>query len=258
MSRHCEYVARVDADQSEFGALFEAADRFANGSDRWAEIQPGYMVFHFEKQEAHSHFLKFVESGRMKKGSEKFQACRKLVRDDAFEAKIACHMVMPLLQSALRDMKTKYLYDSSVFLRRALTRYLALVSCRLLEKTNESGKTGVTASIASLLEIAETEALLKPEKIGHLRSEFEKIKATAADGEYDFVKSLRDLRTIHVAHSLIPRQEPIDQVWAHHLTDFVDAIFRFVVELETALAKTTGIVLEKLDTNAEAFSDSAG
>jgi hypothetical protein len=198
LPRDCKYVAQVNADQSEFPALFEAADRFAGGSDRWAEIQPEYMMFHFEKQEAHSQFLKFIESGRKKVGSEKFQACRKLVHDDAFEAKIASHMVLPLLQNALKEMKTKYLSGSGIFLRRALTRYLALVLCRLLENPNDSGKTGVTASIASLLKATETEALLTQEKIGQLRSKFEKIKADAADGEYDLVKALRDLRSVQV------------------------------------------------------------
>jgi hypothetical protein len=145
-----------------------------------------------------------------------------------------------------------------VFFRRAITRYLALISCRLLEKPNERGKKGVTASIASLLDMAETEALLTQEKIGNFRSEFEKIKADAADGEYDLVKSLHDLRTIQVAHSLIPWKEPTDQVWAHHLIDFVDAIFRFVVALEADLAQATGTVLEDLELNAEAFRGAAG
>jgi hypothetical protein len=47
--RDCKYVLRVKADQSEFSASFEAADQCAKaqGSDRWAEIQPGYMAFHF-------------------------------------------------------------------------------------------------------------------------------------------------------------------------------------------------------------------
>jgi hypothetical protein len=106
--------------------------------------------------------------------------------------------------------------------------------------------------------MAEAESLLTHDKIGHLRSNFEKIKANAADSEYDLVKSLRDLRNVQVAHSLIPWKEPTDQVWAHHLIDFVDAIFRFVVEVEAALAESTGLVLENLDTNAEAFGASAG
>jgi hypothetical protein len=58
--RDCKYVARVKADQSEFSALFEAADTCAKGSDRWAEIQPGYMAFHFATNIAHFNFCTYV------------------------------------------------------------------------------------------------------------------------------------------------------------------------------------------------------
>jgi hypothetical protein len=53
VSRNCEFVARIDSDISEFQVLFDAATEFAKGSDRWAEIQPGYMSFHFESQDAY-------------------------------------------------------------------------------------------------------------------------------------------------------------------------------------------------------------
>jgi hypothetical protein len=58
--RDCKYVARVKADQSEFSALFEAADRCAKGSDRWAEVQPGYMAFHFATHVACFNFCTYV------------------------------------------------------------------------------------------------------------------------------------------------------------------------------------------------------
>jgi hypothetical protein len=62
MSRDYRYVARVKAGDSEFAALFEAATKFANGSDRWVEIQPGYMAFRFEAQEAFLEFRDYVAS----------------------------------------------------------------------------------------------------------------------------------------------------------------------------------------------------
>jgi hypothetical protein len=62
MSRDYRYVAKVKAGQSEFAALFEAATKFASGSDRWAEIQPGYMAFYFEAADAHSKFCDYVAS----------------------------------------------------------------------------------------------------------------------------------------------------------------------------------------------------
>jgi hypothetical protein len=44
--------------------------------------------------------------------SEKFHACRVLVHDDAFEAQITLHMVLPLLKNTLRELKRDYLYKS--------------------------------------------------------------------------------------------------------------------------------------------------
>ena len=60
MPRDCKYVARVRANQSEFAALFKAATEYANGSDRWVDVQPGYMEFHFEHADAHSKFYLYV------------------------------------------------------------------------------------------------------------------------------------------------------------------------------------------------------
>jgi hypothetical protein len=167
-------------------------------------------------------------------------------------------MVLPLLKNALRELKVDYLHDSGIFLRRALTRYLALALFRLIDKPNESGKTGVTASISSLLEMAESEGVLDLDQIRKFTSDFEKIKTDAGEGEYDLVQALRDLRTIQVAHSIIPRKDPTDQVWAHHMVDFGEAIFDFVVRLETALSEATGVILNDLRKNAEAFEATAG
>ena len=137
MPRDCKFVARVKADQSEFAALFEAADKCANGSDRWAGIQPGYMAFHFEAQDAHLKFCVYVAGRNLqliasddqhdndlgkpavevkKATSEKLRTCRELVHDDAFEAQIALHMATPLLKNALKELKLDYLYNSGLFL----------------------------------------------------------------------------------------------------------------------------------------------
>lgn len=196
--------------------------------------------------------------GTIMQVSEKFHACRVLVHDDAFEAQIALHMVAPLLKNVLRELSLKYLYEGSVFLRRSLTRYFALVLCRLLDKPNASGRTGTTASISSLLEMAKSENVLSNDQIQKFSSEFEKIKADAAQGQYDLVQALRDLRNIQIAHSLIPWTDPTEQVWAHDLVDFAEAIFNFVVDLEAALETATGITLTDLRENADAFEANAG
>ena len=132
-------------------------------------------------------------------------------------------------------------YSIGVFLRRALTRYLGLVVSRLLDKP-ENGKTGITASIASLLEMARDEAIFTPAQVQGFISEFEEIKKAAA-GEYDLVRALRDLRNIHLAHKLIPWQEPGADVAGHHLIEFAEAISNFANTLDRAIAEATSFSL---------------
>ena len=115
------------------------------------------MSFHFESEKAHSHFLAFVERRQM---NQRFRECRQLVYDDAFEARVTAHLAIPVVGNVPNEVKTKYLYDVAILLRRTLTRYLALGMCRLLENPNEGGKMGVTASIASLLKLIKDGALL--------------------------------------------------------------------------------------------------
>jgi AbiU2 len=201
---------------------------------------------------------RMTASGTIMQVSEKFHACRVLVHDDAFEAQITLHMVLPLLKNTLRELKRDYLYKSGVFLRRSLTRYLVLALFRLIDKPNASGATGVTASISSLLEMAKAEGVLSDDQIKKFADDFNKIKSDGAQGEYDLVQAIRNLRTIQVAHSLIPNADPTDQVWAHDLADFAEAIFNFVVDLEAALEKATGITLTDLRENADAFEADAG
>jgi hypothetical protein len=66
MSRDYSHVARVEANHSDFAGLFEAATRFANGSDRWIEIQSGYMAFHFEAKDALLKFCDYVAGRNLK------------------------------------------------------------------------------------------------------------------------------------------------------------------------------------------------
>jgi AbiU2 len=199
-----------------------------------------------------------TDTERAKLTSDKLRACRDRVHDDAFEAQIALQMVEPLLGNTLKLLEVRYLYDSALFLRRALVRYLALALYRLLDKPNGAGRTGITASVPSLLEMAKSEGFLSEAQFQKLAAEFDSIKARGADGEYDLVQALRDLRNIQVAHSLIPWIDPTDQLWAHHLAEFAEAIFDFVVRLESILADSTGVGLSDLRKNAGEFGSSAG
>jgi AbiU2 len=189
--------------------------------------------------------------------SEKFRRCRERVHDDAFEAQIALHMATPFLNNDLEALKLDYLRTSGIFLRRSLVRYLALALYRLLDKPNDGGRTGITASISSLLGMAQSEGVLSKEQCQKLTSEIEEIKTSAAEAEYDLVQALRDLRNIQVAHSLIPWEDPTDHLYAYHLIEFAEAIFDFVVRLEEMLAEATGIELNDLRKNADTFETSA-
>jgi hypothetical protein len=189
--------------------------------------------------------------------SEKLHACRRLVHDDAFEAQITLDMVKPLLENAPEAMPIGYLSQSGIFFRRVLTRYLALVLWRLLDRPNESGHSGITASIASLLGMARSEGVLDQAQIEKFSLDLGAIKDQAAGAEYDLVKALADLRTIQVAHSLIPWKDPTDQLWAHDLPHFTESIFGLVEEIEAALQNATGVALPDLRDSAEKFQLSA-
>jgi hypothetical protein len=179
--------------------------------------------------------------------SEQFYTCRKLVHDDAFEAKCAAQMALPLLRRDLSPL--------AGFLRRALTSYLAIALSRLLEKPKE-GHTGVTASVSSLLDMAKSENLLRQDEIEFFVSDFKRIKAEATQGEYDLVQALRDLRNIHLAHSLIPKKLTND-VFAHHLTEFAEAIFDLVMKLDKVLEETTGTTLAGAHKDVDEFKKSS-
>ena len=179
-----------------------------------------------------------------KSPSERFSLCRERVHDDAFEAQLALLMVAPLLNNDLDALTVDYVHKSGIFLRRALTRYVTLALFRLLDKPNDSGRTGITVSIYSLLEMAKAESVLSDAQYRNLVTEIEIIKTSGAEGEYDLVQSIRDLRNIQVAHSLIP-WVPTDNIYAHHLFEFTEKIFDYVVSLETMLATATGITLKR-------------
>jgi hypothetical protein len=181
-----------------------------------------------------------------------FETCWKRVHDDAFEAILAVHMVTPLRDRDPSSFPNEDVQQTALFLRRSLTRYLALVLHRMLDKPNQRGHTGVTVSISSLLEMAGNDGILGAIQLQELKDEFERVKARAqANG--NLIEALWDLRTIHVAHSLIPHEEPEEQLWADELLSFARDLFAFVVALEADLSHATGKTLPDLEQNAGAF-----
>jgi hypothetical protein len=67
------------------------------------------------------------------------------------------------------------------------------------------------------------------------------------------VTALRELRNIYLAHKLIPWSNPTNDVLGHHLIEFAEAIFDFVMTLDKALAEETKISLADSRRAAEAF-----
>jgi AbiU2 len=270
---NCRHVLRT-AHTSDFNDLYDQMRHLANGTDRYVEVLPRHLAFHFEDFEAHGKFYSFVVGrhiATLRPGediapvdmmvatvalSDKFKECRLRVHDDAFEARLAQHMIKPLIQDMGR-IKVDYVYQSGVFMRRSLARYHVLALYRLLDKPNEKGSTGITASIASLLEMARAEDVLSGHQIDRYSAEFEKIKADGAWGEYDLIQAIRDLRNIQVAHSLIPHKDPTDEIWAHHLVDFSDRLFSFMIDLEGDLTEATGTALSSIRLDGDRFRDNA-
>jgi hypothetical protein len=66
MSRDYKHVAKVKAHMADFAALFEAATKFAKGSDRWVEVQPRYMAFRFELRDAYLQFCNTLRAATSK------------------------------------------------------------------------------------------------------------------------------------------------------------------------------------------------
>lgn len=112
MPRNCEFVARVDGDISEFQLLFEAANEFSRGSDRWAEVQPGYMSFHFESEDAYLRFIEFREH-RPKHDAQRQEAPRqyRLIILGAGFSRPAGLPLMVDLWNEIRERAARYPLD---------------------------------------------------------------------------------------------------------------------------------------------------
>jgi hypothetical protein len=126
-----------------------------------------------------------------------------------------------------------------------------------LDKPNEKGRTGITASISSLLEMAGSDGILNGDQVEKFTTDLERIKVSAAEGHYDLVQALRDLRNIQLAHKLIPWEDPAEQVWAHDFMGFTNELFELVIGIEAALSEATDKLLPGLQMSADAFQESS-
>lgn len=157
--------------------------------------------------------------------AQKLDDHRKRVKDDAFELILAVKIVEPLLSRQIES-------GVPTFLRRILTRYAILGVTRLLAPA-ETGKTGTTASLRSLIALARRDEAISAEfaartvaKIDQLAKEFER------DGFS--LKDLVHLRHTQIAHTLIPHQVS-KEVWMHTIIEVANALFGLVKEVEETL-----------------------
>jgi len=147
---------------------------------------------------------------------------------------------------------TQVVCGPDLFLRRSLTRYLALAVCRLLEKSKEDGATGKSASVEGFLLLARKESAVSQGLLDRIEKAWGSVRSTASRDGYDLISALFFLRNTQLAHSLIPHSTE-DEVWAHDLLGFSQSIFGFVVNHETAVASELGVTFSDLPAAAKAF-----
>jgi hypothetical protein len=147
------------------------------------------------------------------------------VKDDAFELIVAVKIVEPLLSN---EPKT----DVPKFLRRILSRYAVLGVTRLMAPIG-TGRTGTTASLKSLLQLAGSENILPAEFIEDMNARVSNLE-TEFEHEGFTLQDLTHLRHTQIAHTLIPHQDA-NQVWMHAIVEAADKLFEIATEIEKAL-----------------------
>jgi hypothetical protein len=161
----------------------------------------------------------------MPRGLQRLEDHRTRVNDDAFELIVAVKIIEPLLSNNIEA-------GVPMFLRRILSRYAILDVTRLMAPVG-TGKTGTTASLRSLLHLAESENILSPEFIAKIKARLSKL-----EGEFEHegftLKDMTHLRHTQIAHSLIAHTDA-NQVWMHAVIEAADKLFETATEIEKAL-----------------------
>jgi hypothetical protein len=61
---NCRHVLRI-SHTSKFNDLYEQMRQLAGNTDRYVEVLPGHLAFHFEDYEAYARFYSSVVSGHI-------------------------------------------------------------------------------------------------------------------------------------------------------------------------------------------------
>lgn len=123
------------------------------------------------------------------------------------------------------------------FLKRHLERHIALIVMRLHE-TGKSpvGRTGVTASIETVLNSAEDQSCITPAVAADFRKQLTKLRA--GFGADDRWQSLRSFRNAELAHSLSRVSiESDSSLRIGDLLDLAHGTLELVIDIEYALGR---------------------
>jgi len=166
---------------------------------------------------------------------------REHVRWDAMEIATVSTLLIPILN--LDDLRVLGAREPGArYLRSHFARHLALLTMRLHDDVIKVGRSGFTASIASVLQHAVCEGRLSEDKAAQLSSEREGLKATLEANGIPFHR-LRAFRDTELAHSLHPHVESPEPLPVGSFLPFSYGTFDLVVEMETLLdasCQTTG------------------
>lgn len=121
------------------------------------------------------------------------------------------------------------------FLKRHLERHIALIVTRLHEPGKApAGRTGVTASIETVLDFAEDQTCLAPAVADEFRKQLTQLRANF--GTNQRWQDLRDFRNAELAHSLNRVSIESDNgLRIGDLLDLAHDTFELVISLEHAL-----------------------
>ncbi len=158
---------------------------------------------------------------------------RKRVTDDPFELMAVVGLVTPLVTGECQSPSAPQL-----LMRRVLSRHVVLVLTRLHAKPG-TGRSGVTASIETLLKALAKSSLLPAGKIDGFRARREQLlSAMEDDGVAEADVNL--FRNVDLAHSLLAHDPPKTDISWPAVNAFAEGTNALVRDIETEIVRSGG------------------
>jgi hypothetical protein len=130
------------------------------------------------------------------------------------------------------------------FLRSVLFRSVTLTVCRLHDRPCWDGRTGVTASIEALVEIAKNKQRLMPHETSDFHARREALKAELEISGVSYKGDLLAFRDAELAHSL-HRHSPAEPIKFLPIWDFAHNTFELVIDIEKRLIEGDAAKLDR-------------